>query len=210
MRKVLVFVLMLAVIFSLLVGAVELDKKNLKGLSYVRIQCEFNGVPFYRGYKSPKDQEVEEFNAEEAEAKLKEAGIPLTITNIRAVYDRLETRLTDAEVQIVGIRSRDEKNNVTILPTVSIEVEVLDVSKKRYFILVSLTVSKWMSTWSGTQNLHTQVITWWQKNMLAAAAEELDKSVEKAVNALIDDFLVKLKGENRKQREKKPPQNTGG
>jgi hypothetical protein len=206
MKNLVVFVLVLAVIFSLPAGAVELDKKNLKGLNYVRIQCEFNGVPYYKGYKSPKDQDLEEFNAEEVEARLKETGIPLTRAYARAVYDRMEARLSDAGVQIVEIRSRDEKNDSTILPTITIAVEVLDVSKERYFVLIYLTVSRWISTWSGTQNINTPVITWWQKSMLAAAAEELNKSIEKAVKTLTDDFLVKLKRENREEKKKEGPE----
>jgi hypothetical protein len=206
MKNLVVFVLVLAVIFSLPAGAVELDKKNLKGLNYVRIQCEFNGVPYYKGYKSPKDQDLEEFNAEEVEARLKETGIPLTRAYVRAVYDRMEARLSDAGVQIVEIRSRDEKNDSTILPTITIAVEVLDVSKERYFVLIYLTVSRWISTWSGTQNINTPVITWWQKSMLAAAAEELNKSIEKAVKTLTDDFLVKLKRENREEKKKEGPE----
>ena len=201
MKKKLIFTLTLAVLFIVMVRPVELDKKNLKGLNYVRIQSEFNGVPYYRGYKSPKDQEVEEFNLEETETRLNKAGIPLSKDNIRAVYDQLAKRLSASGVEIVKIRNQDEKNAFTIIPTVSINVEVMAVPGERYFILVYLTVSRWISTWSDTQNLHTPVIIWWQKKMLAATKGKLNKSLAEAADTLIDDFLVKLGEENREEKE---------
>jgi hypothetical protein len=202
MKKIVVFVLALVVLFTLLASTLELDNKNLKGLKYLRIQCEFNGIPYFKGYKCPKDREVVEYNAREAEDHLHEAGVPLSKDKIRAVYNRLESRLSQAGVQIVKIKNQDEKGDSTILPTVSINVEVLPVTEEQYVTLVYLTVSKWMSTWSGTENINTPVITWWQKTILVSSGEELNRSVEKAANALIADFLAALKAENKEVEKK--------
>ncbi|UCH93527.1 MAG: hypothetical protein JSV88_25090 [Candidatus Aminicenantes bacterium] len=210
MRNLIIAILGVVVIFYLRVGALEPDNKNLEGMKFARIQCEFNGVPFYKGYKSPKDQETEEFNLEEVETKLSKAGIPITKDNIRAVYDRMEAQLKKAGIQVVGIRTSNDKGGSTILPTVSVNVEVMEASKKLYFTLVSLTVSKWMSTWSGTQNIRTTVITWWQKKMLAAGPKELNQSIEKVVKELIDDFILQWKEANSKEEETEKEQENRG
>jgi hypothetical protein len=196
MRKIIIAILVFVVIFPLVSGALELDNKNLKGLNYARIQCEFNNVPFYKGYKSPKEQKLEEFNLEMAETKLREAGIPIGKDHIRAVYNQMETLLKKAGIRIVDIRTSDEKGGSTILPTVSISVEVMAASKKTYFTLVYITVSKWISTWVGTENIHTPMIAWWQKKMLVTAPGELNTSIEKAVKKLIDEFTLQLKQAN--------------
>lgn len=196
MRKIIIAVLLFVVIFPRVPGAVELDNKNLKGLNYARVQCEYNSVPFYKGYKSPKEQKVEEFNLEKAEAVLKKAGIPIDKDHIRAIYNQMETLLKEAGIRIVDIRTSDEKSGSTILPSVSIHVEVMKASQKMYFCLVSITVSKWISTWVGTENINTPMIAWWQKKMLVTAPDELNNSIEKAVKELIDDFTRQLKQAN--------------
>ena len=202
MRKIIIAILVFVVIFPLVSGALELDNKNLKGLNYARIQCEFNNVPFYKGYKSPKEQKLEEFNLEMAETKLSQAGIPITKNNIRAIYNQMEALLEEAGIRIVEIRTSAEKSGSTILPTVSINVEVKKASKKMYFTLVYITVSKWISTWSGTKNIRTPMIAWWQKKMLVMAPDELNNSIEKAVKELIDDFILQLKEANPEEEEK--------
>ena len=187
--------------FPQLVGAQELDNKNLKGLNYARVQCEFNGVTFYKGYKSPKEQKIEEFNLEKAKATLTEAGIPIDKDHIRAVYNQMETLLKKAGIRVVEIRTSDDKSKSTILPTVSINVEVMKASKKMYFCLVSITVSKWISAWDETENVDTPMIAWWQKKMLAAAPDNLNSSIEKAVKELIDDFSLQLKQANPEEEK---------
>ena len=190
------------VLFPLGLGAVESDNKNLKGLNYARIQCEYNGVPFYKGYKSPKEQKVEEFNLEKAKTKLSKAGIPIGKDHIRAVYNQMETLLINAGIRIVEIRTSDEKSGSTILPTVSINVEVMAASPKMYFCLVYLTVSRWISTWVGTENIQTPMIAWWKKKMVAAAPGELNNSIEKAVKELIDNFTLQLEEANPEEEKK--------
>lgn len=201
MRKILIVILGFVFIFPLVSGALEPDNKNLKGLNYARVQCEYNGVPFYKGYKSPKEQKIEEFNLEMAETKLSDTGIPITKDNIRAVYDQMDALLQKAGIRIVEIRTSDDKAGSTILPTVSINVEVMEASKKMYFCLVYITVSKWISTWVGTENINTPMIAWWQKKMLVTAADQLNTSIEKAVKELIDDFTLQLKKANPEEEE---------
>jgi ABC-type transport system substrate-binding protein len=201
MRKIFIVILGFVFIFPRVSGAVELDNKNLEGLNYARVQCEYNGVPFYKGYKSPKEQKLEEFNLEKAETALNKAGIPIDKDHIRAVYNQMETMLKNAGIRIVKIRTSDEKAGSTILPTISINVEVIEASKKMYFCLVSITVSKWISTWVGTENINTPMIAWWQKKMLVTAPDELNTSIEKAVKELIDDFTLNLKEANPVEEE---------
>jgi len=196
MRKIISAILVFVVIFPLVSGALELDNKNLKGLNYARVQCEYNGVPFYKGYKGLKEQNPVEFNLEKAESTLNKAGIPIGKDHIRAVYNQMESLLKKAGIRIVEIRTNDEKAGSTILPTVSIHVEVMAASKKMYFCLVSITVSKWISAWVGTENINTPMIAWWQKKMLVTAPDKLNTSIEKAVKELIDDFTRQLKQAN--------------
>jgi len=203
MKNIIRVILGFVVLFPLGLGALELYNKNLKGLNYARIQCEYNGVPFYKGYKTPKDQKVEEFNLEKAEARLKEANIPIGKDQIRAVYNQMETLLKNAGIRIVEIRTSDEKSESTILPTVSINVEVMAASPKMYFCLVSITAAKWISAWVGTENIDTPMIAWWQKKMLVTAPDELNNSIEKAVKELIDDFILQLEEANPVEEEKK-------
>jgi ABC-type transport system substrate-binding protein len=201
MRKIFIVILGFVFIFPRVSGAVELDNKNLEGLNYARVQCEYNGVPFYKGYKSPKEQKLEEFNLEKAETALNKSGIPIDKDHIRAVYNQMETMLKNAGIRIVEIRTSDEKAGSTILPTISINVEVIEASKKMYFCLVSITVSKWISAWVGTENINTPMIAWWQKKMLVTAPDELNTSIEKAVKELIDDFTLNLKEANPVEEE---------
>jgi hypothetical protein len=113
----------------------------------------------------------------------------------------METLLKEAGIGIVEIRTSDIKAGSTILPTVSIHVEVMKTSKKMYFCLVSITVSKWISTWVGTENINTPMIAWWQKKMLVMEPDELNTSIEKAVKELIDDFTLQLKEANPEEVE---------
>jgi diacylglycerol kinase len=78
----------------------------------------------------------------------------------------------------------------------------MSAPKKMYFTLVYITVSKWISTWSGTENIHTPMIAWWQKKMLVITPDALNTSIEKAVKELIDDFILQLKEANTKEEKK--------
>jgi hypothetical protein len=200
MRKIFIVILGFVFIFPQLSRPMGLDYRNLKGLNYARVQCEFNGVPFYKGYKNPQEQNLVEFNLKKAEATLNKAGIPIDKNHIRATYNQMETLLKKAGIRIVEIRTSDEKSGATILPTVSINVEVMEASKKMYFCLVYIAVSKWISTWVGTENINTPMIAWWQKKMLVIPPDELNTSIEKAVKELIDNFTRQLKEANPEEK----------
>ena len=201
MKKIIITILTLAVGFPLLLGAMELDNKNLKDLKYTRIQCEFNGIAFYKGYKSTTAQKMTEFNLEEIKTALSEAAVPININDIRGLYKQMESGLKKAGIGIMEIRKQDEKGGSTILPMVSIAVEVLEVSKESYAALVYLTVSKWMSTWAGTRNIHTPVITWWQKKMIPTAPEDLNKTIKNTAKDLIDEFIMQFADANTEKEE---------
>ncbi|MGD2092588.1 MAG: hypothetical protein PVH61_40855 [Candidatus Aminicenantes bacterium] len=201
MSKIIIAISVCIVIFPLVSGAMEPDNRNLKDLNYARIQCEYNGIPFYKGYKGLKEQNLVEFNLEKAETKLSDAGIPIDKDHIRAIYTQMETLLKEAGIRIVEIRTNDETAGSTILPTVSIHVEVMAASKKMYFALVYITVSRWISTWVGTENINTPMIAWWQKKMLVIAPDELNTSIEKATKELINDFTQQLKKANPEEIE---------
>ena len=189
----------------LLLSALELDNKNLKGLNYARIQCEFNGVPYFKGYKSAKAEKVEEFNLVELEKKLADAGIPLAKELPRSLYNRMESKLKTAGLRVVGIRGSDDRDDSTILATVSIAAEIIPVSEDSFAALVYVTVSQWMSTWVGSENINTPVITWWQKKILTAAPADLNQAVDKACTGLIDDFVVQLTEANKDKEEEPLP-----
>ena len=206
MRKRIAAATAVAVGLTLFLGAMTPDKRYLKGLKYARIQCEFTGVPFYKGYKSPKEENMEEFNLEEAVSGLKQAGIPIGKDNIRALYDQLESMLKKTGLRIVTVKNSSDMDDSSILPTISIGVEVITAPKSLYFVRVDLTVSQWMSTWVGTENLHAPVITWWQEKMLAAEPKELNKLIETAARELCDEFTLQWLSVNPKEE---PQQNTG-
>ena len=64
---------------------VEPDQALLEDINYVRIQCRFNGVPYYKGYRDLKTREMQEFNADAVETALKEAGIPIAKKKFQAI-----------------------------------------------------------------------------------------------------------------------------
>jgi hypothetical protein len=113
----------------------------------------------------------------------------------------METQLKKAGIRVVEIRTGDDNAKSTILPTVSINIEVMKASQKMYFCLVSITVSKWISAWDETEDINTPMIAWWQKKMLAAAPDELNTSIKKAVKELIDDFTLQLEQANQEEEE---------
>jgi hypothetical protein len=202
MRKIIIAILVFAVILPLMVETLELDILNLKGMNYVRFQCEYNGIPFYKASKNPNDPNPKEFGLKEIITALKETGISIGENNIKTIYSQMEKLLKEAGIRIVDIRIGDEKSESSILPTVNMNIEVTEVSKELCFCLIYITVSKWISNWSGTENIHTPMIAWWQKKILAASPEELNNTIEKAATELMNDFIIKLKEANTQEEQK--------
>lgn len=187
--------------FPLVSAPVESDQALLEGINYVRIQCQFNGVPYYKGYQDLKIQEMQEFNADAVETTLKEAGIPIAKKKFQAMYDRMESLLKTGGFRILEIRQDD----TTIIPTISLNLEAKAVTngRKLYVVFVYVTVSKWISTWVGTRNIQSPVIAWWKHKIMAVRPGELDKSIDAAVKELLETFLAQWQEANKEEEKKK-------
>jgi hypothetical protein len=200
MRKTIASILAGVFVFVFISAAadVELDNKLLVGVNYVRIQCRFNGVPYYQGYKGIQTRDLEEYNADEAEAALKEAKIPISKKSFRDMYDRLESLLKKAGFRILEVRQGESDS--TIIPTLSLNLDAMAITpargKESYVVLVYVTVSRWLSTWIGTDDIQSRVIVWWKKKMVIAGPGELNKSIDAAVGELMEDFLARWKEAN--------------
>jgi hypothetical protein len=200
MRKITTSIL-LCVFVSVFISAaadIEPDNKLLKGVNFVRIQCQFNGVPYYQGYKGIQTQDMEEYNAGEAEAVLKEAKIPIAKKDFRDMFGRMDSLLKKGGLRILEVRQ--EGSDSTVIPTVGLNLDALAITvtggHDMYVVLVYVTVSRWISTWSGTDNIQSRVIVWWKKKMVTAGAEELNKSIAEAVGELMANFLANWKEVN--------------
>lgn len=180
---------------------VEPDQALLEDINYVRIQCRFNGVPYYKGYRDLKTREMQEFNADAVETALKEAGIPIAKKKFRAMYDRMESLLKTGGFRILEIRQDDS----TIIPTIGLNLEATAVTngRKLYVVFVYVTVSKWISTWVGTRNIQSPVIAWWRHKIIAARPGELDKSIGAAVEELLETFLAQWQEANKEEEKEK-------
>jgi hypothetical protein len=173
----------------------------LKGVNYVRIMTQFNGASYFKGFENPRDTTIKEFNLEAVAAGLKESGIGLNNTHIQAVYDRLETNLKNAGIRILNIRPQKE-NESSVIPTIIMNVDIMAASDESYFILVYLTVSKWMSSWSGDKSVQEPVIIWWRKNMIISDGESLVTNLDQGTVDLVNGFLEHLGHANSKEEEK--------
>jgi len=203
MKKTILLLIVLVVELPFLVYTLELNNKNLKGLNYIKIQCEFNGLSYFKGIKSTRADEEVEFNLSKLEKMIDDSGFPLTKKLFPTIYKQMETKLKKGGLTVAGIRSKEEKQTPTILPTISINIEVRELSEDSFAALVYLTVSKWMSTWVGSENINQPVIIWWQKQFLARSGEELNSAIEKTANDLIDQLLIQLKNANQEEIEEK-------
>lgn len=195
-----VFILILAsTSFPLVSTPVELDQAHLKGINYVRIQCQFNNVPYYKGYQDLKTQEMQEFNVDAVETKLKEDGIPIAKKKFQAIYNRMESKLKTGGFRILEIRQDDS----TIIPTISLNLEATAVTNdgKMYVVFLYVTVSKWISTWVGTRNIQSPVIAWWKHKIITASPGELDKSIDAAVKELLETFLAQWQEANKEEEK---------
>jgi hypothetical protein len=191
--------------FSLPIGATEFNFKNLSGITNVRIQCQFNGIPYFKGFKNVQALKTEEYNMKEIETKLKDDGVPITNENIRAIYSKMESSLIKEGVRILEIRpdSSEGAPGSTIIPSVSVNVDVIKGPQESYFVLVWIEVEKWMSFWVGDKNILSPMIIWRQKKMLSVDSKGLYKSIDSASNELTGLFLSQLKSANAPVEEKK-------
>lgn len=191
--------------------AIRLEDSNLKGVSYVRVQCTFNGIPYYTGFKGLDTEKEEDVNAERIESLYKDQRIPITRKNFHTLYKLLESTLKSEKFRVLEIRVRPGQDladssaasgaGSTIIPTVSLDIEVFPFfnGHEMYVGVISVTVAKWMSSWAGTQNIQTNMIAWWHKNVISVGPDELSNAVAKAAGVLIEDFIAQWKAANTEE-----------
>jgi hypothetical protein len=205
MKKIL-FVASLLIIISclgaLFLNGSDLGNKNLKGVKYIITAVSFNGVTYGEGYTDAKEETVKEFNLNEAAAKLAEDGIPITKEAIRKLYSQLDSKAEEAGLKVVKSKSySDEK--VTLVPTLTAGIDIMKTKtagSEIYFAVVHLSLTKWMSNWSGTSRVLAPVYTWSAKKMASAGAEDLTGVVETAVSDLMEEFLNGVKVANLEEK----------
>jgi hypothetical protein len=203
MKQLTGFILFFLLVMNTLAGT---SIKHLKGITYARTRCEWNGVSFYRGYTDPLAEKAREFNLDEAENALKEAQIPLDKKNILAVHAAVEAQLKVGGIRIVEIKQSDNEENssATVLPTIELHFnitplpgetgeEAAEEEKEPHAFIASidLTVSRSVSAWYGAENVQAPMIAWWQKKMLTIKADELNESLDGVVKELLEEFLAR-------------------
>lgn len=184
----------------------ELGNKNLKGIRYVITAAEFNGVSYGEGYVDQKEETVKEFNLDEATAKLKLDEIPITKETIRKIYGMLGSSIQKAGVKVVKEKMYSPEK-FTLIPTLTARIDTMRVGENRemsYFAVIHLTLSRWMSNWSGTTRILAPVYTWSDKKMVTAGPDELIQTIETAVTELTAEFLTEL---TEAEQEEKPVEN---
>jgi hypothetical protein len=168
----------------------------LKGVNYVRLRCKFNGMPYFKGYKTHLDTKMEEYFLDETADSLKKADIPISKKDIRSLYDSLEARVKDADVRILDINPGGKKK-ATLIPSLTLNIDVKTVSEGKFFILEYLTLTRWMSSWFGNESLEAPVIIWWHKKMLSADKKSFSNSIESTAKELTSRFLAHLAYANK-------------
>lgn len=210
MKKHTILILLCFVFLTIEVNPLDLDVQNLKGLKFVRLQCEFNGIDYYKGYQDMKSQKLEEFNLVNVTEKLSEAEIPISKKDIRALYSQLEKQFKKSGLEIVKMGRGGKKGGFagsTILPMISINSEIIKATEESFHILIYLTVSKWISTWVNNQTVNSHVIIWWQKKMLTVSNEELFKTISIEAKALSDELIMQLKNIGSDEEEEENEKN---
>jgi hypothetical protein len=204
MRKIFCLSLVLILLGQVL-SAVQLDDRSLWGIKFVRTRCYFNGVPVYKGYKTPTDTEVKEFNGKLAEDKLKEDEIPITLKDIRTLYTLVENYLENGGLEILEITGSGGmgRRRASVIPIVDVGVQVKSVvnGHEFYVAFIYVAVTKWYSTWEGTRNIHIPAIAYLQKSFTQAEPEELKDSITRTIKQLMTEFINRLKIANSQKEE---------
>lgn len=167
---------------------------HLKNVNYVRIQCLINDIAVYKAYPSPRVAEKKEYNFKKAAEQFKDTSIPFTQENIQALYMFLEERLQRGGVRILDVKKPklEAQGYPTIIPVVSLDVELQEVTSEYNVMLVSLTISKWLSTWSGSEQVKGPVIVWIKKRMVVIDNDEFSPKLKETVEPLVAEFLAHL------------------
>jgi hypothetical protein len=53
----------------------------------------------------------------------------------------------------------------------------------------------------GTRNIQSPVIAWWKHKIMAVKPEELDKSIDAAVEELLETFLTQWQQANKEEEK---------
>jgi hypothetical protein len=207
MRKVkkitgIMVTLFMVFISPLFLTGSELGYKNLKGIQFVIIAAEFNGVLFEEGYVDRNEEEIKAFNLEKAAAKLKKEGIPINEKNIREIYSQMGSMIQKIDLEILKAK-KYSKENTSIIPTLTVKVDTMAVTKTLYFTVIHLTLSKWVSNWSGTKRIYAPVYIWSEKKMAAAGSKGLMKAIETAVGELTQGFISEFRKANMEKKARK-------
>ncbi len=179
---------------GLLLNGSELGNKNLGGIRYIITAVEFNGVLYGEGYVDEKEETVKEFNLDEAAAKLEADGIPISKETIRKIYGRMGSLVQKGGVTVVK-EKRYSQEKFTLIPTLTARIDTMTAGENgemSYFAVVHLTLSKWLSDWSGKTRILAPVYTWSDKKMVNVGQDELIETLEAAVAELTGEFLAEL------------------
>ncbi len=206
-RTGVVFLVFMLIILFVRVEATDLSNRNLIGITYARILCRINGVAYYKGFKDIRSRTVEEFNLPAVESKLKSSGLPLNKENIRSIYSMMETTLMSQGIHVVEMRQgeMDTTTGSTVIPIISVNMDIMEVNKESYYVLAYTAVERWNSTWIGDQNVQAPSIGWWQKKMLNSNPKELAQILENTANELMTDMVSKIKSATLEPGKKPTP-----
>lgn len=169
----------------------ELGNENLKGIRYVMVAVELNGVAFKEGYTDREEEKTKELNLDEAAEKMEEDAIPITPKDIRTIYVQTNKKLRDGGLQTLKAKSYTDTKS-TVIPTLTVRLDTLTVGKDMYAGVLHVTLTKMMSNWSGGKRIHAPVFIWSEKELLAAGKEDLLKTIESMTGELLEVFLVEL------------------
>lgn len=209
-RTGVLFLVFMLIILFVRIEATDLSNRNLIGITYARILCRINGVAYYKGFKDIRARTVEEFNLPAVESKLKSSGLPLNKENIRSIYAMMENTLTSQGIHVVEMRQgeMDTTTGSTVIPIISVNLDIMEVNKESYYVLAYTAVERWNSTWIGDQNVQAPSIGWWQKKMLNSNPKELAQILENTANELMINMVSKIKSATLEPEKKPAPSST--
>ena len=190
MKKIISLISILLSISILFLNAGELGNKNLKGIRYIIVAAEFNGVLYEKGYVDREEETVKEFNLKKAAAKLEKDGIPITQKDIRGIYGQMESLLQKAELEILAMK-KDSGEKASVIPILTVRIDTMPAAKNLdlYATVVHLTLSKWLSNWVGPKRILAPVYAWSEKRIATASAGKLTKTIATTVTELTKVFI---------------------
>lgn len=174
----------------------------LKGVNYIRVQSVFNGSPYFKGYRHPTETDIKEYHLLQTETILKDMGAGLKKEDIRSIYTFLEDQLKKGSVRSVDLHPIDEKEP-TVVPVLTLDIDLTVNTEQIRVVLVTLSVSRWMSDWSGTESLQVPAIIWTERNLftVSKSAATLVQEINSATNTLTQKLLSDISRANLPEPE---------